>query len=279
MKHFFYSLIALIGLSFNHVVASPYYVGENPTPDSTVNLNFTNTVTEARGTLDSGNIAAFELRAIGQVGPNVGLLGGFPFYSASENAVGSGGENALGNINLGFNWNQSLSKTTDVFRWGYFGAGDLFLPSSRSTEGNTVAMVNPTADLYRYLPYATTFNPRVGVFASQNYWSAKANLDYAYSYVSRNSFGSNDKNRNSFRMQTGGSWHPMQNLNVNLEYNTIWLDDATSDQRGSFRQALVPSVSGIYNKMVGNAFVSIPLDAPTRDLATLAFGLSGGYQF
>jgi hypothetical protein len=266
-------------LTASTVKAAPYYVGENPTPENSIYLGFRDAPTEKRGALEEGNIAALDLNALVNFSQTTAVAANLPFYNATRNATGTKSETNFGNIAAGLNWSNSMSRTTDRFRWGYMATANVYAPTSRNEESHIVATVNPTVDYFRYETSATSLTPQAGVYMSQNRWSAKTNVGYGFTRIDKDSIAQGDPNRHSYIWQTGASFHPTNYLNLSAEYNTIYLDKTSSAGRGQYRHAVSPSVSGKKGNIVGNVFVSVPLDASTRDLSPLALGLNGGLSF
>ena len=273
--------IALLGVT--SVSAAPYYVGENLQPKNNLSLGFADTPTKkdvAAGRNDTGNIAAIELKGSYGMGDSASLRAGLPFYMASKNVAGTS-RNALGNINLGGVWNNSMTSANQAYTYGYSLSGDLYLPTSRKDQADTVAAVNPTTDLYKYTSKATALTPTLGAFIGQDRWSAKTNLGLAYAYLPKSANSRNNKaNHLAGTWQLAASWHATPSIHGNIEYNTIYLDSASYDGvNRKFKHAMTPSVSGNYDKMVASAFATIPLDKTTRDLTNVSFGLNAGYTF
>lgn len=280
-----FAAIASFGLlATASVSASPYYVGRSITPSNNVTLGFVDTPTKSDSNVtgaDTGNIAAFELKADYNVWSSLDMGVQLPFYMANEDAAGNS-RSALGNIGFNLNWNQLLSQSTDDFQWGYSAAIDMYLPTSRKDEGTTVAYANPTTDLYLYHPRAFTAHPRAGLFIENERFYGKTNLGAGLLFIGKDNNLPADTSRTTITWQTAASWKAMPNLSANLEYNTIYMDSATrnvTNETPNFRHAVTPSVSGNYNQITGQAFVSLPLDKATRDVQTVAFGANIGYQF
>ncbi|PIR23047.1 MAG: hypothetical protein COV44_04820 [Deltaproteobacteria bacterium CG11_big_fil_rev_8_21_14_0_20_45_16] len=270
--------LGLIGAS--SAFAAPIYVGEQVTPENNISLGFQDTpIKEQAGVrTDTGNIAAIEVKADYSPVEHVSLGASLPFYMASKNVSGTS-RNSMGNFGLTGGWNMVLSQSSDDFQWGYSAALDAYLPTSRKAEGAFVANANPTTDLFAYSQKATTIHPRVGLFIDGDRFYGKTNVGYGFTYLSSPA-GSNDKNRNTITWQTAATYKAMENLNANLEYNTMILDSETAGSgNGKYKHALTPSLSGDYNRILGQAFVNIPLDSETRDVQNVAIGASVGYQF
>jgi hypothetical protein len=258
--------------------ATPLYVGERLTPENNISLGFQDTPTKdtLAGSTDTGNIATFELTGDYSPMENLTIGADLPFYSATKNVTGNS-RTSVGNIGLNVGWNDMLSDNSDDFDWGYSLALDLWLPSSRKTEGNAVAAVNPTTDFYTFAYKATTAHPRAGLFIEGERFMGKTNVGYGYMNISSPA-GSNDKNRNTATWQTALTWKAMAYLNVNLEYNTIIADTETFGNT-KYRHALTPSVSGSYEQLIASAHVNVPLDKATRDAHNVSFGLNAGWAF
>ncbi|MDB5038562.1 MAG: hypothetical protein JWQ35_2090 [Bacteriovoracaceae bacterium] len=276
--------IALLGVT--SVSAAPYYVGENLQPKNNVTLGFGDTMTKkdvAAARNDTGNIATLELKGAYSPAEKSALRLNLPFYMSSKNASLTGtSRNALGNFAIGGIWSDALSSSSAATSYGYSLSTDVFLPTSRKIEGESVARANPTTDLYKYTSKATAFTPTVGVYAQHDAFSAKTNIGLVYAYFPKSAPARHtDANHFNLAWQTAGSWHIIPNLHGNLEYNTIYLDTASSSTGTGkkFAHALTPSLSGNYEKAVASAFATIPLDSTTRKVTNVAFGLNAGYTF
>lgn len=277
--------LVTLALSFGLVAstadAAQYFVGENIAPRNHVSLGFQDTPTKKDSALtgaDSGNIAAFEISGDYSPVENLSVGTELPFYFASEDVAGNS-RSSLGNISLNGTWNQALSETTDNVEWGYSAALEVFLPTSRKVEGSTVAFANPTTDLYTYLNKGTTVTPRLGLYVENERFYGKTNFGFGYTNLP-SSVAGGDKSRTSFTWQTALTWKATPYLNANLEYNAIVLDSATAvpaNQDDKYRHAIAPSVSGEMNNFIASAFLSVPLDTPTRDIQAVAFGINAGY--
>jgi len=266
------------------VYAAPYYVGENLTPPDHVSLGFSDTPTKkdtGSNRASTGNIATIEIKANYSPMENLDIRAGLPVYFATKKATtdAQGSRNAVGNISLGGNWNQDLSQPSDIWTWGYSAGGDIYFPTSRKTESNVVAAANAGTDFYRYYPLGLTFNPSVGLYLKRDVFSAKTNVGAGFMWIQKKGSVPSDQNRMIFNWQLASTWHAHPNMDANLELNTITLDKATAETGKKFRMGLTPSVSGHYDQILGQAFVTIPLDSTTRDVANVAFGINAGYMF
>lgn len=263
------------------VEATPYYVGENLTPNNNVTLGFADAPTKDLGN-DKGNIATIEIEGVYNIIPDLALELNLPLSMVSKSATsataGAGtSRTSLGNIGTGVNWSRVLSDSSENVQWGIAAAFDLYLPTSRKVEAANVWAANPTTEFFRYATKTTSAHPHAGLFLNVDQFKAKANAGYGYSYVAGT--GITDRNRNNFTGQTAISWTPMEVLALNLEYNAIVFDTETTSGGKRYRHALTPSVSGNYGNILGSAFTVIPLDSTTRDYSAVAFGLNAGYMF
>jgi len=266
------------------VSASPHYVGERMNPKDNITLGFQDTPTKKALSANGkrGNIAALELSGDYNVIENLAVGAQLPFYMINKNATGGSSRNNVGNMSLSLNWHQQLSDSRDDFQWGYSAALDTYLPTSRKVEAGVIAGANPTTDFYAYSVKTTTIHPRAGLFIEGDRFAGKTNLGYGYMRIQDSNVS--DKNRNTFTWQTAATWRAMSNLDLNLEYNTIILDKETAGRlvgegETKFRHSITPSVSGNYESILGQAFVSLPLDKATRDVHNVAFGAGVGYMF
>lgn len=277
--------LGLLGATSVH--AAPYYVGENLTPSNNIALGFQDTPTKkqaAAGRTSTGNIAAVNLSGAYNTSDSANIRAGLPFYMANKNATGGNSRSALGNVNVGAGWVNSFVSTDKATNYGYTLLADVYLPTSRKDEALVPAFANPTTDFYRYSEASTSVTPRLGLFASQDQFSAKANVGYGYTYIQNSGIATgNDHNRNTFTGQAAASWHAMPSVQANLEYNAIILDTTTAQATGVSKQrylhGLTPSLSGNYDAVLGSAFVTVPLDGRTRDVTNVAFGANVGYAF
>lgn len=271
--------LGIMGVS-SAAFATPYYVGENLTPNNNITLEVLDTPTKGQGARDKGNIANFELKGDYKVWRDLSMGANLPFFFASSAATAGDSKAAVGNIALTGNWAQTLSDSTADFQYGYAFNLDLFLPSSRSDEAGTVAGANPTIDLFRYSPRWTTVNPTLGGFIDGDRFMAKVNVGLGYSFITEKNNTPSDKNRFNTTIQAGASWKALNWMSANLEYNTMIHDKATRGTGKRFRHALAPSVSGTWNDSVrANLFANIPLDKTTRDVHNIQAGLGVGYIF
>jgi hypothetical protein len=279
-------LAGLVGAT--SVSAAPYYVGENLHQQNSINLGFTDTMTkkDLSPTLSTGNIAAFNLNGGYSLNQKASVRAAFPFYMASKNVSGTS-RNAIGNLSIGGGWTDNFQSSNKAMTYGYSLTADIYAPLSRKDEGLVLSSANPTTDFYRYYTRTTSVTPTIGAFISQDAFSAKTNVGVGYMYmgkktvagVNQTADGQTKASRFTYNWQLAGSWHAMPNLNANLEYNTIYLDSKTAATRAKFRHAITPSVSGNYDALLAAAYVTVPLDAPTRDRTNVAFGINAGYSF
>lgn len=286
-------LALVLGLvSATSVTAAPYYVGQNMGQPNHINLGFSDTPSKkaaTSGRTDTGNIASIDLSANYNTSDNTSLRAGMPFYFSTKNATTSGSSrNSLGNVNLGAAWWETSSSSDKAWTFGYGLSADVYAPTARKDEANTVAMANPTTDLYRYRTRGTSVAPMAHIYASNDRFSIRTAFGGGYTLVSSKNGVPTDKNRLNINWQNAVSYHALPYLHANLEYNTVFLDTATRaetttysyiTERAKFRSALTPSVNGVWNKMLGSAYVTVPLDKPTRDYTNVAFGLNAGYTF
>lgn len=268
-------------VSATSVTAAPYYVGENMGQPNHIGLGFQDTPSkDGNGRANSGNIASIDLRANYNLGNGLTTRMNLPFYFANKDATTAGtSRNAMGNFSLGGGWMQTLQTTDRTMTYGYGIAADIYAGTSRKDESTTVALANPTTDLYRYYARTWSATPMVSVFVKSDAFSARTAFGAGLMKVQKKSNLPSDTNRIAINWQNAVTWHAMPNVNANLEYNTTSLDTATRGTRAKFRHALTPSVNGTFNQVMASAFVTVPLDAPTRDYTTVAFGLNAGYTF
>lgn len=282
--------IGLIGAT--GVQAAPYYVGQNINQPNHINLGFTDTMSKkstAAGRSDTGNIAALELNGAYNITEDLSLKGGLPFYFANKGSTGgTTSRNSLGNISLGANYVYNLTSPKDSTQYGVGLTGDIFAPTARKDEANTVAAANPTTDLYRYKARGTSLFGLVHAFVKDGQWSARASFGGAFTRIGQKASRPADENRFNINWQAAASYEAMENMYVNLEYNTVYLGKATrsdsqtyvvSTERAALRHALTPSINGNWEQIMASAYVTVPLDKPTRDYTNVAFGLNAGYQF
>ncbi|TVQ78047.1 MAG: hypothetical protein EA369_08005 [Bradymonadales bacterium] len=266
--------LGLVGLG-SSAYATPYYVGSNLDPNNNITLGFMDTPTkEQTPGAGRGNIAAFELKADYFVIDRLAINMNLPFYMANAKAAGTS-RSSLGNFSLGGIWADRLSSPADDLSWGYAVSLDAYLPTSRKDEAGVVAVANPTTELYRFTPKATTGHLQAGLWIGNEMFTVKGNAGYAYSNVS----GATDKARSTFTMQTAASWRALPNLAVNAEYNAIILDSKFAGAGKKFRHAMTPSISGNIDQILLAGFVTLPLDSTTRDRQSVAFGANVGYLF
>jgi hypothetical protein len=279
--------LALLLIGTSGVSAAPYYVGQNLSQPNHVALGFQDTPTKKTlGGTSTGNIAAFDLKGNFNATEAVGIRASLPFYMTTKNANATAkSRNALGNVGLGMAWNDSFALDTKSINLGYALNLDAYLPTSRKTEASTPAVANAPTDLFKYQPRATTITPIAGLWAMSDMWSAKVNAGYAYSFIQKKSGTPTDQNRNNITTQVGASWHAMPNLHVNLEWNNIIMDTSTryettvNSKNTRWRHNLTPSVSGTYDMVIANAFVTVPLDQASRKASNVAFGANAGWTF
>lgn len=259
--------------------AIPIYVGKDSyIRNNSFNFEFFDIPTQSRLGRDQGNIAGFGIGVGGKAGSYVGWSAKLPAYTATKNATGLKRDTNIGNLNGTLKWSKLYTRLDGIF-YGFGISGDIYLPTTRHREALVVAYSSPTMNFFEYSPFTTTLLPRLGFFAGHQFWSAKSELGYAYQYISKDSYAVRGKNRHNVTWQTAASWHAASFLNVNLEYNTLLLDGKNADPESVYRHAFVPSISGRVGPVAGNVFVSVPLDAPSRDISTLAFGLKAGFVF
>lgn len=281
-------VLGLVGAT--SVTAAPYYVGQNMGQPNHIALGFNDTPSKkAGGRSDTGNIAAIDLNANFNIMDTSSLRAGLPFYFSSKNATTTGSSrNSLGNLNLGGAWWETTTSSDKTWNMGYGLTADVYVPTARKDEANTVALANPTTDLYKYRTRGTSLVPMAHAFASNGRFTGRVAFGAGYTNVASKNGNPTDKNRLNINWQNAVSYQAMPNISANLEYNTVFLDTASrseganyanATERSKFRSALTPSVNGSWNKVLGSAFVTIPLDKPTRDYTSVAFGLNAGYTF
>jgi hypothetical protein len=286
-------LALVLGLvSATSVSAAPYYVGQNVGQPNHINLGFSDTPSKkaaTAGRTDTGNIAALDLSTNYNISENTGLRASMPFYFVTKNASTSGSSrNSLGNLNIGGSWWETMTSSDKAWNYGYGLSADVFAPTARKDEANTVALANPTTDIYRYRTRGLSLVPMAHVFAGNDHFTARVAFGGGYTMVQSKSGLPTDKNRLGVNWQNAVSWHALPYLHANLEYNTVIMDTATraetinyasTTDRAKFRHAVTPSVNGTIDQMMGAAYVTIPLDKPTRDYTNVAFGINAGYTF
>ncbi|MBN8554818.1 MAG: hypothetical protein J0L93_05180 [Deltaproteobacteria bacterium] len=286
-------VLGLLGAT--SVSAAPYYVGENLKQNNAINLGFLDAPTkkEVGTTGKAGNVAAFNLNGAYSMTNNSNVRIAFPFYMVSKNATASAtSKNAIGNLSIGAGWTDSFQSANRVWNYGYSLTADIYAPTSRKAEGFSVARINPTTDLYRFATKATSVTPTAGIFVGRDTFSAKTNIGLGMMYLSKSSVsgtsqtadGQTKAARYLVNWQTAASWHALQNLNANIEYNTVYLDSKTAmdggtTKRAQFRSSITPSLSGNYEQILASAYVTLPIDAATRDRTAVAFGVNAGYSF
>lgn len=279
------TVVAVVAVSAS-AYASPYYVGKNLRPSNNVTLGFTDTPVKGGAAAGGarGNIAAFELKGDYTVIENLAVGLNLPFYWTSKNISATGDQRAsLGNIAINGNWSQPLSETSDDMTWGYSFNADAFVPTAYKAEGNSVANANPTTELFRYAENWMTLKPTMGLFVENEMFAAKTNVGLAYSYIRKESGAPSDQNRINTTIQAAASYKALPFMAINMEYNTMIHDKASkatvAGDSARFRHALTPSLSGTYESVMGQAFVNIPLDKPTRNTQVVSAGLNVGYLF
>ncbi len=271
------SFALAIGLTASAASATPLYVGQNIRPQNNITLEFQDTMTKKVGDREKGNIISFELKADFTPVENVHLGTRLPFYMANKKVLeATSGKNAIGNIGVDLGFGQALSDSSDALSWGYSASINTFMPTSRNIEGGVIANANPTTDFYQYNPKTMTVGPILGLFAENEMMMVKANVGYGWSYISN---AASSKNRNTFTWQAAASWKALPNLSANVEYNNILLDKTTAGEDKKWRHAVAPSLSGNFGPLLASAFVSLPIDKPTRDFHNFAFGANLGYLF
>lgn len=259
--------------------ALPYYVGENPTPETRVILGLKDSFTRVEKEAERGNFADLNLTGQWKLSPTTTVAADLPFYSNSKPADGDDHAVGMGNASLKANWNTRIWGDESATRLGYFIQGEAYLPTTRSTDTlSYVRAYAPTA-LYTFSPYTTTLTPAAGLFVSQNQWSAKTNIGYGFHHVSDDSFAAGDRVRHSLKYQLAGTFHPMANLNLSMEYNMMVLDDALAGNLGNWRHSVAPSISGEYRRFVGALYSEIPVDSDARELSNMLVGAELGYSF
>lgn len=280
MKHIifilFFILFTTVGFS-----GTPYYVGENLHPQSALTLGLFDIPVKKAGTTagtKSANILMLDMRGTYALNENVITRVGFPIYFASKDLTGSS-RNSFGNTNLGLIWTNDLPAHSQDWFFGYAASMDIYLPTSRETEGNSIAGANPSTDFYRYQQKAMSVTPTLGFFAKQDLGAIKTNFTYGYSYLQQTGGAPADQSRNTFNWQTAATWFIWPSFHANLEYNTIFFDSETAGPRKKYRHALTPSLTGYYESFLASAFVTAPLDSTTRDATTALFGFNMGYAF
>ncbi len=275
--------IALALLGATSVSAAPYYLGENIQPQNNITLGFADTPTKKTTATKSGNIMALELKGNYALSNEFSLRAGLPFYSANKNATGTGdSRNSIGNIYIGGVFSNSIASADQVWTYGYALSADVYGPTSRKDEAAVVAAANPTTDLWKYYARALAMTPTIGGWIARDMFTVKANFGANYAYVGQKSGAPTDQNKLALTGQLAGSWHAMNNLNLNVEYNTIYGEDSllkTAVGDKQFRHGITPSISGNYDQLLASAFATIPLDSTTRDLTNVAFGANVGYLF
>lgn len=275
----------LLFLGSTSLMAAPYYVGDNPTPQREGIVELGNFPTRSdiisnKLSIGSGNIVGLELSGNYELEKRLSLGGSLPFYFLSQGVSNKGLTGNFGNMRLGAIFNDSLSESTDQIRYGWYSSMDAYLPTSRDIESVNMALADPAHRHHEYMPSTFTAAPTAGIFVSQNRWSAKTNFQYAYHFTSKDSFvGAGDNHNHSLGYQVGATYHPLENLNLNLEYNSLWKVDPIINTRSDFNQSIVPSVSGKVQDFVGNIYLSIPFDEQTVNITPLAVGTKVAYQF
>lgn len=270
--------LAVFALGVGSVFAGPYYVGENLTPPNNMTLGFQETITKDTATRDRGYISSLDLRATFLASENIAIRAGLPFYMASKNVTGTK-RSALGNTNIALTWMDSFTSNNKEWEFGYNLTTDAYFPTSRKTEGDTIAIANPTTDFYRFATKTTSIAPYAGMFVKHEMFSAKTNLGGAYMFR-QDPAGTTDKHRIAASWQTGMSYHILPTVHLNGEYNMLVLDSASRGNGNKFRHAATPSVSAEWDSVRGALYASFPIDKDTRDLTNVAsFGLNVGYVF
>lgn len=275
--------IALVGVT--SLNAAPIYVGENLETKNNATLGFGYTPTKktnpASATDKTGTITALELKGAYNLTPESTVRASIPFYMADKNAAAAS-RNAMGNVSIGGLWSNTLTSSNQAWTYGYTLSADAYAPTSRKDEAGAVAFANPTTDLWKYTPRALALTPTLGGFLKKDQVSVKTNLAYNYAYIGKKSGSPSDQNRQAITWQLGTSWQALNNLSANLEYNTLYLDDATKTESGGtarFRHGITPSISGNYEALVASAYATIPLDKSSRDVTAVSIGANVGYQF
>ncbi|MDB5038795.1 MAG: hypothetical protein JWQ35_2323 [Bacteriovoracaceae bacterium] len=257
----------------------PIYVGqESYLRDNSVFFGFFDIPTKKRSGRDQGNIAGFSLQYFKPLSSYSSWSIKLPAYTATSNATGIKADTNIGNLSGTIKWSKETLTNTGSF-CGYGIAADLFLPTARQREAGAVAYSTPTQTFLDYSPFTTSIHPRAGIFMGRQYWFLKSDLGYAYQYISKDSYAIRGKNRSNFTWQSAASWHLVSFANLNLEYNVLVMGYKNADPGTVYRHALVPSLSGKIGSAAGNLFISIPLDQPSRDISTFAFGLKMGLVF
>lgn len=283
--------LVLCVLGATSVSAAPYYVGENLNQPNHINLGFNDTPSKSSttaGRTSSGNIAAIDLRGNYNINDTTGLRVGMPFYMANKNATGGTSRNSMGNLNVGMTWWNTMTSSDKAWNYGYGLTADAYTPTARKDQSTFVASANPTTDYYRYKTRAMSIVPMAHVFAGNDSFTYRLAFGGGYTWVSSKNGQPKDHNRTNVNWQNAFSWHALPYLHANLEYNTAIMDTTTRTEiewragakdPAKFRHALTPSVNGNWDKILASAYVTVPLDKPTRDYTNVAFGLNAGYTF
>ena len=273
------AIIAALGLSVTGLNAAPYYVGETLNQKNNVTLNFQDTLVKDEATVGDGsaNIAAFQLRGAYNVSPNIPVSFNVPFYMAGKKLSGES-RSALGNFGLGLGWSNSMPTADREMTWGYTAMLNAWMPTSRKIEGAAVAGTNLPIDYYKFAVKSTSIVPTVGLWLTADMITVKGNVGYGFTRTSAS--GATDKNLNTYTGQLAASWHAMNNVDLNVEYNAITGESSFRGETFSkLTHQISPSISGSFDNIMGSAFVNIPLDKASRDITTLAFGANVGYMF
>ncbi len=275
--------IAAIALTSSVNAATPYYVGENLKPDNNITLNFQDTMVKSGAFVagnDKANIAALEVRGNYNITENTPLGVNLPFFMSSEELTSSNTKrNALGNIGITLGWVNEIPTADRGTTWGYHMSLTGWAPTSRKDEGNSVALANPTTDLYKYASKTWTGAGTFGGYMMSDQFTMKGNVGYGFMRASEGlPNAATKKNGHTMTGQLGLSWHATQSVELNAEYNAAGGTSLVFGDK-KYRHAIAPSISGSYENMRAALYGSIPLDTESRDTTSIAFGLNAGYTF